>query len=85
MIISKKRFKEEIEKAVKLALEKKEQEIRLSNMETHLNDKIDDLASHVFSDISDLRDRIDDLENAMWRKITELSCKISHKKKPLNE
>ena len=85
MIISKKRFNEEIEKAVKLALEKKENEIRISKFEESVIRRIDSISSDINTNLQNLMDRVDDVEDAMWRKINELSCKISHKKKPLNE
>ena len=85
MIISKKRFNEEIEKAVKLALEKKEEQIELSKFEESVRRGIDSISDNMNRNLQNLLDRVDDMEEAMWRKINELSCKISHKKKPINE
>lgn len=84
MIISKKKFKEEIEIAVKEALNRKEEEIRMIHLETELNRRIDDLSGSTYDEISKIRDRIDDMEENIWKAINDIKCKMSHKKSRLN-
>lgn len=84
MIISKKKFKEEIESAVREALKRKEEEIRMIHLETGLNRRIDDLSGYTDDEISRIRDRIDDMEENIWKAINDIKCKMSHKKSILN-
>ena len=84
MIISKKKFDEEIAKAVKIALDKKEEEIKRYDFEMHIERRIDSQSNDFFSAIADINKRIYDIEENLRRSIEELNCKISHKRKTLN-
>ena len=88
MIISKRKLDVIVEKAVNDAIkennayrEKMEHERYLDGRFDSLNKRIEDMASEIYKDIGDIRDDISDKEEALWRKINDIECRISHKKK----
>lgn len=88
MIISKKRLDEIVDKAVSDAIkennayrEKLDYERYIDGRFNDIINRVDNNSSDIYRDMRNLREEISDIEDAIWRKINEIECKMSHKKK----
>lgn len=86
MIISRKKFNQEIENAVNKAIEECRKQQSIIDMERRTDERFDRIGDWFRKEIDALRDKIDDLSDAVFKDVSELRCKIEHKKKQtLNE
>ena len=88
MIISKKRLDEIVDKAVSDAIkennayrEKLDYERYIDGRFNDIINRVDNNSSDIYRDMRNLREEISDIEDVIWRKINEIECKMSHKKK----